>query len=62
MKWDGDNSLKVIAPPTYRGKMGGLCGNCNGIPKDDLMLPDGRMAKSSAEFGNGWKVIRYVSF
>lgn len=56
VKWDGDNKLDVSVPAKYRNKVGGLCGNFNGKPDDDLQLRNGQVANSDAAFGNDWKV------
>ncbi|MBN3312334.1 FCGBP protein, partial [Atractosteus spatula] len=48
--------VEVIVPSSYQGKMCGLCGNYNGEPKDDFLLPNGKEAPSVNDFGTGWKV------
>ncbi|CAL1547511.1 unnamed protein product, partial [Lymnaea stagnalis] len=34
--WDGINYAELTAPGSFHGNLCGLCGNFNGIPKDDL--------------------------
>lgn len=46
----------LTIPSSYRGKMGGLCGNFNGYGKDELQLPNGQVVKNVNEFGAAWKV------
>ena len=36
--------------------MCGLCGNYNGSPDDELLMPDGGQAENVTQFGNSWKV------
>jgi len=40
----------------YFGKTRGLLGTYNNEPYDDILLPQGKLAKSTAEFANSWKV------
>ncbi|XP_054290361.1 apolipophorins-like [Macrosteles quadrilineatus] len=40
----------------YFGKTRGLLGTYNNEPYDDTLLPQGKLAKSTAEFANSWKV------
>jgi zonadhesin len=39
--YDGAYRATVGVPPTYAGKMCGLCGNYDGNPINDLTLPNG---------------------
>ncbi|KAM4652646.1 IgGFc-binding protein-like [Discoglossus pictus] len=43
-------------PGSYRGKVGGLCGNFNGDKKDEFQLPNKQVVKNVNEFGASWKV------
>ncbi|XP_011501241.1 PREDICTED: BMP-binding endothelial regulator protein [Ceratosolen solmsi marchali] len=54
--WDGISFLEVSAPTYYRGKLCGLCGNFNSIPKDDLMNRRGKLMSDPVNFGNSWAV------
>ncbi|NXL54621.1 FCGBP protein, partial [Podilymbus podiceps] len=33
-----------------------MCGNSNGDPQDDSLMPDGNLAQDAVELGRGWKV------
>ncbi|CAH2318248.1 c-binding -like [Pelobates cultripes] len=43
-------------PGTYRGKLGGLCGNFNGDKTDEYQLPSSQVVRNVNEFGAAWKV------
>ena len=40
MSYDGDKEVRISAPGSMRGKMHGLCGNCNGDKADDTLIGD----------------------
>lgn len=48
--------LEIILPSTYKTFVGGLCGNYDGITRNEYMKPDGTMAKDLNEFGESWRV------
>ncbi|KAM3921837.1 IgGFc-binding protein-like [Leptodactylus fuscus] len=48
--------VTVELPNTYKGAVGGLCGDNNGDAEDDVILPGGVKAKTPEEFGKYWKV------
>ncbi|XP_078509945.1 IgGFc-binding protein-like [Lissotriton helveticus] len=48
--------VMISVPSTYKGKLGGLCGNFNGNKKDEFMLPNKKIAKNVKQFGLAWKV------
>ncbi|XP_076833291.1 IgGFc-binding protein [Brachyhypopomus gauderio] len=50
----GAEQLEVRALTTYNGSTCGLCGNSNGNPSDDFLLPGGNNATSVAAFGQAW--------
>ncbi|XP_054854871.1 IgGFc-binding protein-like [Eublepharis macularius] len=54
IQYNGRHTLFVRVGPEYQGKLCGMCGNFNGIRKDDKVLPDGKRAKNDLEFGNAW--------
>ncbi|XP_059507175.1 IgGFc-binding protein-like [Stegostoma tigrinum] len=56
VSYDVDHSVEVKVPSTYSNQICGMCGNYNGMIKDDYMKPDGEQAKDSNELGNSWKV------
>lgn len=39
------------------GHVDGLCGYMDGLAIDDQQTPDGEVAKSTAEFGDSWRVL-----
>lgn len=56
--WDGNNFLQVQAPPTYKNKLCGLCGNYNNIFRDDLVPRRGNNVTDNEVwvFANSWRV------
>ncbi|CAL9705927.1 unnamed protein product [Knipowitschia caucasica] len=56
VQYDTVFHVKVIVPSTYLGRMCGLCGNYNDIPKDDFLLPDGKYTEDVEMFGKAWVV------
>ncbi|XP_067874724.1 IgGFc-binding protein-like [Heterodontus francisci] len=49
--------VAVVVPSTYKGKLGGLCGNYNDEKTDDFTLPGGKTTTDVTEFGSNWKVF-----
>lgn len=58
VEWDGNNFLQVTVPSSYKRKMCGLCGNYNGIVRDDLTGRDNNNYTDQKiwHFANSWKV------
>lgn len=58
MEWDGNNFLQVVVPSTFKRKLCGLCGNYNGMVRDDLTSRDGISHPNTEvwRFANSWKV------
>lgn len=54
--WDGISFLEVSAPTSYRGRLCGLCGNFNSLPKDDFENRKGRVMQDPQQFGQSWAV------
>ncbi|CAL7941622.1 unnamed protein product [Xylocopa violacea] len=54
--WDGISFLEVSAPTSYRGRLCGLCGNFNSLPKDDFTNRKGRLLQDPQIFGQSWLV------
>ncbi|CAH1274250.1 FCGBP [Branchiostoma lanceolatum] len=52
--YDGRHSVIVRLPPSYKGKVSGMCGNYNGRPNDDNLMPNGQVASTSLLYGNSW--------
>ncbi|OXB60171.1 UNVERIFIED_CONTAM: hypothetical protein H355_001677, partial [Colinus virginianus] len=55
--YDWDSHLMVKIPSAHSGKVCGMCGNSNGNPQDDALLPDGTLAQSAVDLGQFWKVL-----
>ncbi|CAF91217.1 unnamed protein product, partial [Tetraodon nigroviridis] len=45
VKYDGNNRGEIILPSTYRNYVRGLCGNYDGITRNEYMKPDGTVLK-----------------
>ncbi|XP_049323399.1 IgGFc-binding protein [Astyanax mexicanus] len=56
VQFNWESHVSIILPSTYSNKVGGLCGNWNGNPKDDLTMPDKTLASTVIAFGTSWKV------
>lgn len=56
--WDGNNFLQVQAVASFKNRLCGLCGNFNGISRDDLLSRQGDHYKDDEtwRFANSWKV------
>ncbi|XP_015254741.1 PREDICTED: zonadhesin-like [Cyprinodon variegatus] len=55
VRFDGKNRGDIILPSTYRNSVRGLCGNYDGISKNEYMKPDGTVVKNLNDFGESWK-------
>ena len=57
---DGYWTSTVKIPPTFDSKMGGICGDANNNPDNDLRLKDGTDVSDSPSryslVGNSWQV------
>lgn len=54
--FDWYSHAMVILPNTYSGAVCGLCGNADGNPQDDFVLPNGQPATDEIQFADSWKV------
>ncbi|XP_009463262.1 PREDICTED: IgGFc-binding protein [Nipponia nippon] len=54
--YDWDDHVVVELPGTFSGKVCGMCGNNNGDPQDDSLMPDGNLALDAVELARSWKV------
>ncbi|XP_016349977.1 IgGFc-binding protein-like [Sinocyclocheilus anshuiensis] len=52
--YDASYHAEVHVPSNYQGHMCGLCGNYNGNPADDFLLPNGTQSTSVDAFGQAW--------
>ncbi|XP_030044013.1 zonadhesin [Microcaecilia unicolor] len=55
VKFDGNHHLEIQLPGSYYNKVCGMCGNFNGNITDELLMPNGHLARNVTEFGNSWK-------
>ncbi|XP_071757273.2 alpha-tectorin [Centroberyx gerrardi] len=55
VQFDGSSTLLVRVGQDHQGALTGMCGNFNGDPADDKVLPNGTMARNDNDFGDGWK-------
>ena len=54
IKFDGDTSIYVALAGKFKNKTCGLCGNFNGVRRDDFKMASGLQAKTTSDFGNCW--------
>ncbi|XP_043931083.1 alpha-tectorin [Protopterus annectens] len=54
--FDGLHYASVALPSTYFNNTCGMCGNYNGNPRDDTLLPNGSLAESLVALGHSWRV------
>ncbi|KAI6059426.1 IgGFc-binding protein [Aix galericulata] len=59
--YDWDDHLVVKIPSVLANKVCGMCGNSNGNPQDDVLLPNGDTAQNTVDLGWGWKNSNYTS-
>ncbi|KAJ9596533.1 hypothetical protein L9F63_012432, partial [Diploptera punctata] len=52
--WNRQQDLKIAIPNRYVEQVDGLCGFFNHRWNDDKMKPDGKVARTTEEFGNSW--------
>ncbi|XP_063074849.1 IgGFc-binding protein-like [Engraulis encrasicolus] len=55
VQFDGRSRLLVRLNPGFHQSVCGMCGNNNGNPADDKVLPDGSLAQTDTQFGQSWK-------
>uniref|UniRef100_A0A3B4UYF2 Zonadhesin, like n=1 Tax=Seriola dumerili TaxID=41447 RepID=A0A3B4UYF2_SERDU len=51
-----DGNIQIILPSTYKNSVRGLCGNYDGITRNEYMKPDGTVVRNLNEFGESWRV------
>lgn len=56
VSYDADHAVEIRLPSAYFNRTCGLCGNFNGRPQDDRLMPNGQQAQTSAELGHSWQV------
>ncbi|PWA14817.1 hypothetical protein CCH79_00014482 [Gambusia affinis] len=55
VRFDGNIRGEIELPSTYRHSVRGLCGNYDGITRNEYMKPDGTVVRSLNEFGESWR-------
>ncbi|TMS02031.1 Zonadhesin [Larimichthys crocea] len=56
VRFDGKSRGEIVLPSTYRHSVRGLCGNYDGITRNEYMKPDGTVVRNLNEFGESWRV------
>ncbi|XP_056299287.1 zonadhesin, like [Pseudoliparis swirei] len=56
VRFDGRSRGEIILPSTYKNSVRGICGNYDGITRNEYMMPDGRVIRSLDQFGESWRV------
>lgn len=52
---DWPHIVRITAPSTYNGTLGGLCGNLNGEIADEFYTPDGVLLNDTQLFAGSWR-------
>lgn len=47
---------EIVLPSTYRHSVRGLCGNYDGLTRNEYMKPDGTVVRDLNSFGESWRV------
>merc|ERR1712176_321187 len=56
LSWDKVTSYNLKVHGTCKGQTTGMCGKWNDKKKDDMTMPDGKVAESVEAFGTAWAV------
>ncbi|KAJ0006358.1 hypothetical protein NQD34_013631 [Periophthalmus magnuspinnatus] len=56
VRFDGNSRGEIILPSTYKNHVRGLCGNYDGITRNEYMKPDGTTTGNLNVFGESWRV------
>ncbi|XP_028285469.1 zonadhesin, like isoform X2 [Parambassis ranga] len=56
VRFDGSSRGEIILPSTYRHSVRGLCGNYDGLSRNEYMKPDGTVVRDLNAFGDSWRV------
>ncbi|KAJ3585357.1 hypothetical protein NHX12_014078, partial [Muraenolepis orangiensis] len=54
VRFDGRMHGEIVLPSTYLNAVGGLCGNYDGISRNEYMKPDRTLTRSLDAFGASW--------
>ncbi|XP_029931628.1 zonadhesin, like [Myripristis murdjan] len=55
VRFDGNSRGEIVLPNTYKNSVRGLCGNYDGITRNEYMKPDGTVTRNLNEFGDSWR-------
>lgn len=55
LKWDRGTTIYVTLDPRYINNVCGLCGNFNGLARDDFTTPQGELEENPVIFGHSWR-------
>lgn len=55
VSYDTNHHVQISLPYTYQNGTCGLCGNFNGIRRDDFQTRDGEVVSSDVVFANSWQ-------
>lgn len=55
VSYDTNHYVQISLPYTYQNATCGLCGNFNGIRRDDFQTRDGEVVSSDVVFANSWQ-------
>ncbi|NWX91747.1 ZAN protein, partial [Nothoprocta pentlandii] len=56
LSFDGSQNAEIKLANTYKNRVEGLCGNFDGIYRNDFTNPDGVRVRNVNVFGESWKV------
>ncbi|XP_035490491.2 zonadhesin, like isoform X3 [Scophthalmus maximus] len=56
VRFDGNTRGEIILPSTYKNSVRGLCGNYDGLSRNEYMKPDGTVVRNLNSFGESWRV------
>ncbi|KAM6960357.1 LOW QUALITY PROTEIN: zonadhesin, like [Tautogolabrus adspersus] len=55
VRFDGNSRGEIILPSTYTNQVRGLCGNYDGLTRNEYMKPDGVVVRNLNTFGDSWR-------
>ncbi|XP_028419520.1 zonadhesin, like [Perca flavescens] len=56
VRFDGNYRGEIILPSTYKNSVRGLCGNYDGVTRNEYIKPDGTLVRDLNTFGESWRV------
>lgn len=55
VRFDGKSRGEIVLPSTYTNQVRGLCGNYDGLTRNEYMKPDGVVVRNLNTFGDSWR-------